>query len=211
MTHTKRISLTIGAAIIAVIFLAIALCVTLYVSVDIFLGGCLWWECAPDRSFDVLDLGLPLNLFPVNTVYSPIYLRDDDDPETYRSGDQTFRWGNGYGGGIYIVDTYSSTRNASARFASGKKSFFKNWGDTEIHWSKPEELTYVSPFADEFFIACGRMGKEFGSTIRCGVIAQYQEFVVFFNADLVDGMSYQEFQNIVIYMDEQISSYLYKK
>jgi hypothetical protein len=132
MTPTKRITTTIISSILAVI-LCVTLCGMSFLnSIDLFLGGCLWWECAPDRSFDVLDLGLPSQLFPANTIYSPIHSSDDDNAETYRTGTQTFRWGNGGGGGIHIVDMYSSSRNSSARFKSNKKSFFKDWGEQKF-------------------------------------------------------------------------------
>jgi hypothetical protein len=202
MTKSKRITITTSIFIIALCLIG---CI---VSVQLFIEGCLWWECAPNRSFDVLDLELPSNLFPVNAIYNTIHLGDDDDPETKRSSGQTIYWDNGNGLAIYIVDMYASNKNSSRNFERTKNSFFSDRGDSKILWSKPDELTYISPWVDIFFVACGTL---IGNDYRCGVVAQYQEFVLFFNATISERMTYQDFQKIIIYMDEQMSNYLYKK
>ena len=199
---TKRLTITVSIFVIALCLIS---CV---ISAQLFLGGCLWWECAPNRSFDVIDLELPANLFPINAIYNIFYLDSDDNLETVQSGGQTIYWDNGNGLAIYIVDMYATSRNSSRNFESIKNSFFSDRGNSKILWSKPDELTYISPLADNFFVACGTLiGKDY----RCGVVAQYQEFVLFFNTTISERMTYQDFQKIVICMDEQISNYLYKK
>lgn len=205
MTTTKRIAIIASTLIIALCALG---CI---VSFQLFWNGCLWWECAPARYFDVLDLELPRRLFPEQANYNSIYLDDDDDLETLRSSGQTIYWDNGNGLAIYIVDKYASNKNASRNFERTQKSFFSAHTDfvSPIPWSTPGELTYISPLADEFFLACGMVLTK--DDYRCGVIARYQEFVLFFNATISEMMSYDDFQKIVIFMDEQISNHFYQK
>ena len=201
MNSTKRNTLIVTVSLIT---FCIICCV---VSVQLFLNGCIWWECASPRSFDVLDLELPSNLFPNKADYNSIYLVDDDNPETLRSSGQTIYWDNGNGLAIYIVDMYATSKNSLRDFERTKKSFFSD-RNTKILWDKPKELSYTGPLADNFFMGCGVLIR---NDYRCGVVAQYQEFVLFFNTTISEKMSYDDFQIIVIYMDEQISNYLYKR
>jgi hypothetical protein len=207
MTKTKNVTVAVSSIIASI--LVISLCLTsCIVSGQLLWAGCIWWECAPSRSFDVLDLGLSADLFPANAVEHPIHLSDDDDPTTRRSSFQSFYWDGGNAIAIYSVDTYASNRSAQKNFELHKNSFFSDWGDTKILWSRPEELTYTSPLADNFFVACGTLIR---NDYRCAMIARYQEFVVFSNATISEDMTYEDFQTIVIEIDEKISEYLYKK
>jgi hypothetical protein len=200
MTKTIQISVTS--------LIAIGICLlSCVVAGQLIWNGCIWWECPPSRSFDVLDLGLPSDLFPIKAIPQPIHLSDDDDPTTRRSSFQSFSWDNGNGMAIYSVDTYASNRSAAKNFELHKNSFFSDWGEANIVWSQPEELTYISPLADEFFVACGTLIL---NDYRCGIIARYEEFVVFFNETIYEDVSYEDFQSIVIFIDEQISGRLYK-
>ena len=201
MTTAKRNTIILSLSIVTLCLIG---CI---VSAQLSLNGCLWWDCAPNRSFDVLDLELPSSLFPSNAIYNQIYEDSDDNPETLRSSGQTIYWDSGSGLAIYIVDIYATNGNSLRNFERTKKSFFSD-RNTKILWSKPEELTYVSPLADNFFMGCGKIIR---NDYRCGVIAQYQEFVLFFNSTISEKLSYDDFQKIVIFMDEQISNYLYKK
>ncbi|MCC6605139.1 MAG: hypothetical protein IT327_18170 [Anaerolineae bacterium] len=174
---------------------------------QLFFNGCIWWECAPARSFDVLDLELPSHLFPDKAIYNSIHLDDDDNPKTLRSSGQTIYWDGRKGLAIYIVDRYATSKNALQNFERTKVSFFSNWNNS-ILWYKPEELTYVSPLADNFFWGCGYITR---SDYRCGMVAQYQEFLLFFNATISEKMSYADFQGIVTFIDENISDHLYHR
>ena len=211
--HMKKIKDAIisTVATIVVLFLSGWLCVM--GSITLFkltlLGECLSWECAPKRPFTVVDLGLPSKLFPIHTIYNSIEYRDDDNAATLLTGYQKFQWENEKGGGTYTVDMYSSNRTAFSGFKIDKNAtFFSNWGETKVFWSKPEELTYESPLADDFFMACSKISID---DLRCGAIGRYQEFVIFTSVTLNGGMNFISFQEIVIYMDKQISNYLYGK
>jgi len=76
--------------------------------------------------------------------------------------------------------------------------------ETKKAWARPKELTYSNSMADEMQVACG-----IWIVRRCGVVARYQEYVISFDATMDQEMGYAEFEKIVIYIDEQISSRLY--
>jgi hypothetical protein len=186
------------------IILIVFACVTSsVVAGQLLFKGCLWWNCAPPRSFDVMDLGLPPTLFPANSQYNPIQHNRDDNMEILNSGAQTIYWENGSGLGIYLVDRYATSENAKKEYDRTKNWFFRN-GDTKIQWDK-YVLLYKSSRADEFYSACGILEAD---DYRCGMVARYQEFLVFFNTTITDEMTYTDFQNIMVYIDEQMIRYL---
>lgn len=208
MTNTKNVTIAVSA--ITTLILVIGFCLIMcIVSWQLLWAGCFWWECAPNRSFDILDLGLSADLFPADAVEQPIHLSDDDDPATKLSSFQKFSWNDGSEIANYSIDTYASNRSAQKNFELHNNSFFSEyWGNTKILWSKPEELTFTSTLADDFYVSCGTL---YIDDYRCGMIAQYQEFVVFFNASISDSMSYRNFQRIIINIDEKFSSSIFKK
>lgn len=71
-------------------------------------------------------------------------------------------------------------------------------------WARPNEIAFSSATANEIFIACGDWSGR-----RCGMLARYEEHVVFFNATMDDKMTYSMFEEIAIYLDDQISNRLY--
>lgn len=90
---------------------------------------------------------------------------------------------------------------ASQRYADQRRSFFAD-RQTETIWDTPSELTYTSRVANEFFVACGEL---FVGDSRCGLVARYQEFLVFFNASIdPDQMSVKDFEQIVKSVDRRM-------
>jgi hypothetical protein len=163
--------------------------------------GCLWWECAPTRSFDVADLALPSNLFPAYIDVGKFYSLEDGNPETYQNGSQAF-WSNFEEVGFYKVEMYSSNKKAAQRFKSSKAKLI----NLNRYPTTSKDIIYVSPLADQFYISCVYNGLP-----NCIAIAQYQEFYLYLGVSMRNGMTTQVFQQVVIYMDRQISKYLYEK
>jgi hypothetical protein len=149
--------------------------------------------CFPDRNFTVLNLSLPLGLFPEGSIGGEMQLERSWRTE---SGLSTVYWGNGQGLAIYIVDQYDKLERAA-----------NNYPLILIRqdYSKHEQLTYRSSTADGWSLDCGF--SEFGG-YRCRLVARYEEFILFFHATITDDMPIERFEQIVIFLDEQMTHYL---
>jgi hypothetical protein len=185
-------------------FVVCACLITSIVGGQLLFKRCLWWNCAPTRTFDVIDLSLPSILFPADSQYNPIYYDSDDNLETITSGIQAIYWKNGSSG--YHIDRYATYEDAKKEYEWTKGWFFEN-GNTKIQWDE-YVLIYKSSFADEFYSACGVL---IANDYRCAMAAQYQEFHVFFNTTITEEMTHEDFQRVVRFIDEQMGKYLYGK
>lgn len=164
------------------------------------LYGCFWWECAPERDFYVLDWEIPVDLFPKGATIDHISPPTDGHGEI-GGGSQHIHMG--YDGATYSIYRFPSTRKAIVDFNRIKKGMFDP--ETGILWQPPDKSTFSSSTADDLYIACGYWSKRY----RCEMTARYQEYVIFFNADINDKMTFTQFEKILFYLDEQISSRLY--
>jgi hypothetical protein len=183
------------------IFLALSIVVVICIFViQVFLHGCLWWECVPERNFHVRDWELPSVLFPDGAIVGHIGASADGAGEIER-GFQSIFWQ--YGGAGYSIKRFPSNRKAISNyeFEVNHMLDFK----TNIPWEKPTQLTFHSSTADDVYIACG-IGVQ-GKV--CGFTGRYQEYVIYFSSSIGEGMTFEEFEEIVRYIDEQISSRLY--
>lgn len=174
------------------------LCVGLF---QALVYGCLPWECAPQKAFQALDLDLPADLFPPGATVNSLS-RLSEGGGTIENGLKSVFWGN-YGSGIanYEVLRFPSARQATEIFGLEKRGFADK--ATKEIWKKPSALTFVSHTADEFFIGCGNW-----SDYRCGMIVRYDEYILEFNAVIDPEMTYQRFEDIIRYIDTQISDRL---
>lgn len=176
------------------------------VSYYLSLGGCLWWECAPTRSFGVEELELPATLFPPDAHVRHVSTHENHTPEIYQKGFQSFWWGESghISNGHYTIYKYPSSKNPTRYFADREQAIkdMENLGRLPF---KPEGINYVSPLADHFYIDCYNDYQYY-----CTATGQYQEFVLSLYMELDDKMTAQDFQQIVIYMDKQISKFLYE-
>jgi hypothetical protein len=193
----------IVVGITLVVFMCLTSCV---VAGQLFFKGCLWWECAPARTFDVLDLGLPSTLFPADAQYSSMYYDRNAPLKVIDNGGQTIYWGSGNGLGIYFVYQYPTTGDAQEDYLRNRNWFFQD-DNTKIPWDE-NVLTYDSSYADEFYSACGII---VANDYRCGMTAQYQEFFVFFNTTITEEMTHDDFQRVVTFIDQQMGKYIYGK
>jgi hypothetical protein len=189
-------------AIVVLVLLGMTSCV---VAGQLLLKRCWWWECAPTRTFDVSDLGLPASLFPDNAQYNPVYYDRNAPSDTVDNASQAIYWAQGGGAG-YLAYQYPTTLGAQKNYARTRDWFFQN-GNTKIPWDE-NVLTYKSSLADDFYSACGILvAKDY----RCGMVAQYQEFYVFFNTTITKEITYEDFERAVVFIDQQMVKYLHGK
>lgn len=187
-------------ASISVLLICLGVCATLFQAIS---HGCMWWECAPARPFKVLDLELPADLFPLGATVRALYPLSEGEG-TLENGQKSVYWGD-YGSGIanYEVLRFPSAKRATEVFSLDKQNIYVD-RTTKGLWNTPSAVTFVSPKADEFFVGCGNW-----SEYRCGMIARYAEYVVQFNATMDSEMTYESFEKIVAFIDNQITTRLY--
>jgi len=185
------------SASVSLVLLLVAFCLFLG---QYLLNGCLWWECAPQRDFHVLDWEIPANLFPKGAIVSDISTPSEGHGEI-EGGGQDINIGDGIA--VYEIYRFPSAGRAISDFNRMKKSMFDP--ETGIEWKTPADVTFSSPTADDLYIACGYFYQ-----YRCELAARYQEYAIFFGATINDKMTYAEFEKVLFYLDEQISSHLYE-
>jgi hypothetical protein len=164
------------------------------------LNGCLWWECAPARTFHVRDWEIPMTLFPAGSYTDHISAPTDRSNEL-EEGSQAVYIDQGIA--VYIIDRFPRIKDAIAEFEHNKRNMIDR--NTGKKWQAPSDLTFSSATADNVYVACGYWSNRY----RCQMTARYQEYVVFLNADINDKMTFDKFEKVVFYIDEQLSSRLY--
>lgn len=189
---------------------------TISIPTGIFLRtrDCLLWDCAPIRSFRALDLVLPARFFPDNIVYERPRILENHRNQNYQTSYQNIDWGHENCIACYAYYTftrYTSNKRSAIEFALTKRFLFLVYPDIKSRLLKPKQSTYISPFADESFVACAAMGKSFGDHTHCKFIVRYQEFVLELTVVIAQGMTFKTFQEIVINLDEQIAAFFDEK
>jgi hypothetical protein len=185
------------AILILILLTSLLTCAALF---QVIIYGCLLWDCAPKRSFKVLDLDLPDNLYPQGSIVNSLYPLSEGEGTT-ENGSKTVYWNGGWGRAIYIIWRYPSARQAAKMFPLEKKGFADT--GSKKPWQRPSTLTFVSRKADDFFLGCG-----YWSEYHCGMVARYAEYIVHFNAIIDSEMAHDDFQKIVVFIDNQISAKL---
>jgi hypothetical protein len=102
-----------------------------------------------------------------------------------------------------MVIRYSSVTRANEVFDERKMSIFH---PTEVYgeWEMPPTLNLDDLSADHYEIACGNV-VSFGN--RCYMIGQYNEYYVFFRADIFNhGITHELFRDLVLKIDERMSA-----
>lgn len=170
-------------------------------SVQYIMKGCFWWECAPERNFRVLDWEIPISLFPEGAFTDHMAIPTDNDLGEIEGGFQDIYLERRIA--YYDIYRFPRVKEAISRFEHDKKDMIdRNTGDV---WEVPDNLQFSSATADNIYVACGYWNEIY----RCKMTARYQEYVIFFNADINDQMTFTHFERILFYLDEQISSRLY--
>lgn len=165
------------------------------------LNGCFWWECAPERDFRVIDWEIPISLFPEGAVTDHITIPADNTFGEIEGGYQSVYMD--YRIAYYDIYRFPRVKDAISRFEHDKKDMVNR--ETGEVWEVPDNLTFSSATTDDLYIACGYWSEIY----RCKMTARYQEYVVFFNADINDQMTFAHFEKILFYLDKEISRRLY--
>jgi hypothetical protein len=161
---------------------------------------CFWWECGPSRGFRIKELELPKDLF-TNDALIQTMTRLSEGEGAREDGIQGISWNGGNGIAVYQVFRFPSMRITNQKF-----DFYKNQmtnRDTNEFWKPNENISFSSKTANRTYAACGKY-----SEYRCGMVAQYQDYVIFINSTIDEEMTYRRFQNILIYIDNTISEKL---
>lgn len=175
-------------------FLGILVCgVTGYVMI---LRSCFFLNCVEARSFNVLDLELPSDLFPAGAIVNPIH-RPSTSEGAFEKGFMSFRWRGGNGRATYTVWRFRTEEEASDVFTAESG---------EAVYVEDQDFFHQSAIADEFAIGCG---KPQYSRYRCNMAARYQEYAIHLNAIIDGDMSTEMFNETVIFTDREIEQRLY--
>ena len=148
-----------------------------------------------------MDWKIPNHMFPLEEMVSDMYIHSEGAGEIER-GSQTAYWNRGNSLAGYDIYRYPTIKRARMEYERRLGQLVDD--ETNRPWVQSKEFTFSSATADEMFMACGDwLGR------RCGFLARYQEYVIFFDAVMDEEMTYDDFKKIVLYLDEQISSRLY--
>lgn len=193
----KRATATILAGLFSIFLIIMFLCT---LATQIFLHGCIWWECVPERDFHVHELGLPESLFPDDALVEPISASSEGNGEIERGSQTIFL---SYGGAGYSIKRYPSIRKAISEYEF-EVNHMTDFG-TQSPWTTPKNITFNSATADSIYIACGQgvQGQE------CGFTGRYKEYVIYFSASIGERITFEDFEKILVYIDRQISNRLY--
>ena len=171
------------------------------VSCQYFLKGCFWWNCAPERDFRVLDWELPSDLFPKDARLSSLAPSSEGAEEVER-GSQVIFWNKSNGEALYSIKRYSTINDAIRNYEHLAKE--ENAKKNNFGLDFAQGQIYRSKTADNFLIVCVNQERE-----SCNMIARYQEYTIRFYSDIDDNMTYSDYENVLDYIDEQISGRLY--
>jgi hypothetical protein len=170
-------------------------------SFQLLVKRCLFWTCAPDRNFSVLDLGIPSSYFPENSVVGEIDYSSELDGATEHGHQQIF-WRKGNGLANYLVWRFGTEWQAQSFIES------LNQMDLKYGLTTCSELRDVEVRADEYSLTCG--WDRFGG-YRAELNAKYEEYVIALNVVIDGEMSLEQFQQVVVFIDNQMQQKLSSK
>jgi hypothetical protein len=154
-------------------------------------------SCRPTQNkCDVKDMLLNKMDFPQGTI-----LNDPSSPVAEYPTESASITASFLNDSIYqVVGRYSSVKRAERKFTENLDYYFK--GDKfEGPWETPVDLSFESPLANNYHVACGIMGDEY----QCRMIGQYEEYYTFFFAYISNsGISLETFQSLLIRIDDRM-------
>ena len=169
--------------------------------------GILFTSCNPanndtDKAYcPVEQLLLDQSDYPSGTILNVINSPIDEKPKESASRTANYN-ANGAG---QIVIRYATTDKTLLEYNEWKKSVF---APSEVYgsWEMPSTFSGINLNADRYQIACGNV-ISFGN--RCFMIGQYEEYYVFFRADISGtGITHGLFRDLVLKIDNEMSSCL---
>lgn len=167
---------------------------------QLFINDCFWWECAPERSFRISDLEIPRSFFTESTIWNSIHPLSEGEGAV-EDGIQTI-----YPKGENGIVIYEILKFPTRKIADDKYIFYKKHMTDDITkelWEPIKEKSHFSSAANQMFLGCG-MWQEY----RCGMIAQYQEYIVFITGTINEKMTYERLNSIFLFIDSKFSEKL---
>jgi len=161
---------------------------------------------SPTRTFLLKDLLLDESAFPQGWHGRDMVLGPDQRLRAEQIGRFFY---NENGGATQEVYRFSSgTRCAGIGFQKKTAAWFapaEGWGP----WTGPSDLTYQSPVADQFRLACAASPQE--DMRLCQAVAQHEEYLVRFHAYVSpQSLSVADLEAILVAIDERMALYLGK-
>lgn len=153
----------------------------------------LWFFGPP---FPVVEMSLPVDLFPNDAVYQSMHPARDSLP-AIDSGIQTVYWSQLTGLATFNVERLPTLGLARRAYQS-----YANPGSYLLY----ENHLPQSPIADDFATGCGM--SEFGG-FRCVYTARYREYVATLNVVIDEKMKIEDFEEIVRFIDHGFQQRLY--
>ncbi len=162
--------------------------------------GCLWWECAPKRSFTVFDLNLSKDFFSSNAEIHDLHLLRGDNVAVEAASTTNF-WDNG--SAIYIVRRFATEAQAIQHYNFDVQVKFTKRPNNNAEYS--DIVTYQSKNANSSSTQCGYVINDF----RCIYVARYREFTIFFNSSIGENeMAKDDFLGAIMSIDDTIGNLL---
>lgn len=168
----------------------------------LFLVSCANQEdLRPKRACPVEELLLSQADYPANTILNDSRLSIADMPLESAGGSANYN----NDATTQLVARHFSVDNAIKEYEKTEKIAF---GSDEVvgSWETPTILDLKNLSADRHKISCGNI-VSFGN--RCYMVGQYEEYYVFFRADIsAQGINHELFRDLVLKIDEEMSACL---
>jgi hypothetical protein len=171
---------------------------------SLLLLGCTTKEyLRPVRDCPIEELLLSQSDYPPNTI-----LNDSRSPIAEKPSESAGGSANYNGDATsQLVARHSSIENAVKEYEKWEIISF-DADDVVDSWETPEILDLKEISADRQKIACGNL-VGFGN--RCYMVGQYEEYFVFFWADISkNGVNHEMFRDLVLKIDDRVASCLNK-
>jgi len=167
-----------------------------------FLKGCYILQTPPARDCPIERLVLDEGVFPGEATAEPIL-----SPLPRAAWESAGRGVFLKKGGSFLHDIYRyrTAERAAREFEKRKRLIFIETS-TRGPWETPAEVTYRSPIADRYYLACGMEHKIY----MCFMLAQYEEYYVLLNAHIEGGMTFEALEQALRAIDERMARCLGK-
>lgn len=135
-----------------------------------------------------------MELFPKEAIGGAMMTPSELDLAIEKASANIF-WAEGNGSARYIIWRFGSEVQANNSLKTEQDTSFNILSDNSLQ------------FGEEYRIVCGL--SQFGGD-RCTFDARYEEFVIYFQVMVDNQMSVEQFERIVIFIDDQMGYYLLK-
>ncbi|NJN55698.1 MAG: hypothetical protein HC804_13680 [Anaerolineae bacterium] len=167
----------------------LAFCV---LSFKLWVDGCIWFFCTPERNISVYELDIPDTFFPSNSTINEL-LPLSEPMGAEEAINKTVYWGN-QGIAVYNIRNYKSERRAV--------SLFNDLKNDASQLNPHENVNYISQTSDDFFSGCGISQL---SGYRCGAYIRYEGLIISFSVRPDGQITEKQFNEIVQYIDKELA------